>query len=336
MKKYLLPPTGDFYKTNLHCHTTFSDGKTTPEQVKDYYKKHGYNAIAFTDHDILIAHDELNDDEFIALHGFEVEINESAPTGTPFKFIKTCHICFVALEPDNMVQPLWHRSKYLFGHAPEHRNEVIFDENEPDFEREYTGERISEMMRIGREKGFFVTYNHPTWSMESYPEYTGYNGMYAMEIINHECCTAGYDDHNERVYDDMLRAGKRIYCIAADDNHNYDSMCGGFTMIKADKLEYKALTDALVKGNFYCSEGPEIKELWIEDGKVHIETSEAAEIRINYGYRRAARVIEKDGIAVTDATFPFDTDDIYFRITVKDKSGKFAYTNAYFIDELTL
>lgn len=334
MKKYLLPPTGEFFKTNLHCHTTYSDGQNTPEQIKEYYKAHGYSAVAFTDHDILIAHDYLNDDKFIALHGFEAEINDSAPIGTPGKVIKTCHICFVALDEGNMVQPLWHRSKYLFAHAPEHKHEVLFDENEPDYEREYSSECISEMMRIAREKGFFVTYNHPTWSMESYPEYIGYNGMHAFEMVNYSCCVGGYDDHNERVYDDMLRAGKHIYCIAADDNHYPTDMCGGYTMIKADKLEYKALTDALVKGSFYCSEGPEIKELWIEDGKVHIETSDADEIRINYGYRRAARVIEKDGIAVTDATFSFDADDLYFRITVKDKTGKFAYTNAYFTNEL--
>ena len=27
MKKYLLPNTGNYYKANLHCHTTLSDGK---------------------------------------------------------------------------------------------------------------------------------------------------------------------------------------------------------------------------------------------------------------------------------------------------------------------
>lgn len=43
--------------------------------------------------------------------------------------------------------------------------------------------------------------------------------MNAMEIVNHECCELGYPEHNERVYDDMLRGGKRIYCVATDDNH---------------------------------------------------------------------------------------------------------------------
>ena len=35
MKKYLLPPGGQFYKANLHCHTTCSDGNLSPEAVAE-------------------------------------------------------------------------------------------------------------------------------------------------------------------------------------------------------------------------------------------------------------------------------------------------------------
>ena len=38
MRKYLLPKDGNFYKANLHCHTTVSDGRLTPEEVKNAYK----------------------------------------------------------------------------------------------------------------------------------------------------------------------------------------------------------------------------------------------------------------------------------------------------------
>ena len=33
MKKYLLPETGNFYKANLHVHTTISDGALSPEEI---------------------------------------------------------------------------------------------------------------------------------------------------------------------------------------------------------------------------------------------------------------------------------------------------------------
>ena len=64
MKKYLLPKDGNFYKANLHCHTTLSDGRLTPEEVKEFYKNRGYSIVAYTDHDILIPHDDLNDENF--------------------------------------------------------------------------------------------------------------------------------------------------------------------------------------------------------------------------------------------------------------------------------
>ena len=56
MRKYLLPNEGQFYKANLHCHTTVSDGKLQPEIVKKVYKANGYSVVAFTDHDLMLPH----------------------------------------------------------------------------------------------------------------------------------------------------------------------------------------------------------------------------------------------------------------------------------------
>ena len=50
MRRYLLPETGNFYKINMHSHSTLSDGKQTPEELKEFYKAQGYAAIAYTEH----------------------------------------------------------------------------------------------------------------------------------------------------------------------------------------------------------------------------------------------------------------------------------------------
>ena len=339
MKKYLLQETGKFYKANLHCHTTLSDGRLTPEEVKELYKNLGYSIVAYTDHDIMVPHDDLNDDSFLSLHGFEVEVNERS--GKPWPETKCLHMCCIGIDPENIVQPLWHREAYLFGNAPLHRNEVTFDENEPDYVRSYGSEGGSEMMQIARDKGFFVTYNHPSWSLEAYPDYMGYNGMHAFEMYNGGCLAAGYADYHPRVYDDMLMGGKKLYCIGADDNHNvqnpqsrkFDSGWA-WTMIKADSLDYRAITKALVDGQFYASEGPEIYELTFEDGRIRIECSEADRIVCNYGVRHAELAIDETGDSIKSATFGMNPDWKYFRITVIGKDGKTACTNAYFADDL--
>ena len=339
MKKYLLQETGKFYKANLHCHTTLSDGRRTPEEVKEIYKNLGYSVVAYTDHDIMIPHDELTDDGFLALNGFEYEINK--PGASNFSEVVTCHICFIGIDPDNITQPMWNEAYARIGNSQKNTCLVKFDENEPPYVREYSGEAISKMMQTARDKGFFVTYNHPSWSLEAYPEYMGYNGMNAFEMYNGGCLAAGYADYHPRVYDDMLMCGKKLYCIGADDNHNGANLNSrrsdsgwAWTMIKADSLDYSSVTRALVDGQFYASEGPEIYELTFEDGKAHIECSNADRIVCNYGVRHAELAIDETGDGITSATFGMNPDWKYFRITVIGKDGKTACTNAYFAEDL--
>ena len=41
MKNQVLLPDSGYFKANLHCHTTLSDGDFTPEQMKEAYMAHG-------------------------------------------------------------------------------------------------------------------------------------------------------------------------------------------------------------------------------------------------------------------------------------------------------
>ncbi len=341
MKKYLLPKNGNFYKANLHCHTTVSDGAWTPEKVKEEYKKRGYSIVAYTDHNALIDHSDLTDKDFVALNGFEIDITDENPQLKPQER-KSCHICYIALDKNNITQPCYNRTNYIYTeNANELRKIIEHDENKPDFTRDYTHEGINAFIKEGRDCGFFVTYNHPIWSLHDYTDYSGYKGMNAMEIYNHGCGYAGYSDYCPQVYDEMLRLGNRIYCIATDDNHNgkyppyinYDSF-GGFTVIKATKLEYNTITAALVAGEFYASQGPEIYELYYEDGTINIKCSDAEKIILSTGVRRVCYKFGENGGVVNQASFSVDPTDKYIRITVTDKHGKNANTNAYFVDEL--
>ena len=338
MKRILLSNAKNFYKANLHCHTNCSDGKLTPAMLKEEYKSLGYSIVAYTDHDIFITHDELTDESFLALHGFEVEINEnSVYPGKPE--LNSCHICMIAIEPDNLIQPLWN-SKYAFaGKASTYIPEVKRDCE--DYEREYSCEGISKMMETYRNRGFFVTYNHPTWSGERYPQYTGYHGMHAMEMMNGSSSTILREEYNPRVYDDILSVGQRIYGIGADYNHNHSKKGSAewdsgiaFTVINAEKLEYKTITQALLDGNFYASEAPKIYELTYDDGSVRIKTSPATRIICTCDIRCTYGKDADPGEIITECEFKLHENVKWFRITVVDINGKHACTNAYFTDSL--
>ena len=79
MKKSLFPPKGKFYKANLHSHSTVSDGKHTPKEMMEYYKAHGYEILALTDHELLVDHSELNQEDFLLLPGYEYAFIEDVP-----------------------------------------------------------------------------------------------------------------------------------------------------------------------------------------------------------------------------------------------------------------
>ena len=334
MKKFLLPENGNFYKANLHCHSTISDGRMTPEEIKEVYKEKGYSIVAYTDHELMIPHHELSDENFLAMTGYEVGVDKRINPGEPQT---TCHICFVALSPDIDKHPFYNKEKnnYAWGNAAKLAPLYAkYDENEPDFIKTYSAECVSEMMRIGREKNFFVTYNHPTWSIQNAYDYLPYKGMHAMEIFNNSCLVNGYEDYNPRVYDDFLRSGTRLYCIGADDNHGTIDACGCYIKIKADKLEYNTIGKALLDGNFYASNGPEIYDLFVEDDKVVVTCSPAAKVTMMTGYRKAGIVRPDGDTPLTRAEFTLNPNQVYFRLTVTDKNGNHACTNAYFIDEL--
>ena len=316
MKRYLLPPTGNFYKANLHTHSTVSDGHFTPAEIKERYQELGYSVVAFTDHNNFVAHDELTDEHFLALHGFEWDVTESV---TPPVCPRCCHLCLIALDPNNMEAP-------------------SFRPGEP---RQYDPEYINGLIKTARESGFFVTYNHPVWSQERYPEYIQYEGMNAMEICNYVCRVMGYPEYNSQIYDDMLRAGKRIFCIGADDHHAhwdvdgpYRDYGGAFIVLKAEELNYRAVAKALEQGHFYASQGPQIQELWVEDGHLHLTCAPAQRVDFAYGIRRGESVRAAEGESVTHASCCLPEDAIYVRATVWDEKGRPADTNAYFLDEI--
>lgn len=352
MKKYLLPQTGNFYKANLHAHTTVSDGEYSPEEVKKMYKEHGYSVVAFTDHHVMVPHMDLAEEDFLPLIGWEMgfgEIDQEAikrygedsPIVQRF-YRRNCDICCISPSPDVLEQPCYHRTEYVSGFMEPWRAYVHFDENEPDFERTFTPECINEAIKRHVDRGFFVTYNHPGFSQANYTEYSKYHGMHAMEICNFGSLVTGWPDYNEKEYEDMLRGGERIYCIATDDNHNHsrsrenypDDSFGGFTMIKAEKLEYETLIKAMKAGNMYASQGPLIHELWLEDGKLHIICTDAERIVMSTASRRIGFAHNIDGSLINSASFDVFPEDGYVRLTVTDASGKHANTRAYFIDEL--
>lgn len=334
MKKYLLS-LGTYYKANLHAHSTVSDGQLTPAQLKEEYKKHGYSILAVTDHELVVDHSDLSDKDFLMLTGFEYAVCEDLDG---YVHSKTIEFNMFARDPHNVTQVCFDPSTVIHGDI--WRADVAKLTEEGIVKKEYTPEFLQHVIDEGRAHGFLVSLNHPHTSMETIEMFKHFDGLFAMEIYNHIGFIHGTYDYNPQVYDQMLRLGKNIWCIAADDCHSdcpdTDPICdkfGGFVMLHADKLEYGAVIDALERGDFYSSEGPEIRGLYVEDNKVHVLTSPAKFITICTGHRHNWIAAAKKDETITEAVFDLPIGDPYMRFSVTDREGNHADTHAYCPDD---
>ena len=331
MKKWLYPDTGKFYKCNLHCHTNISDGQQSPEEVKAFYKENGYSAVCYTDHEVLIDHRDLCDNEFIALHGYEVAIKQDLTKHTA-NFMPVYHFNLIAEKQDNLLMPRCFKDNPSYpGKSKEWFDKYAkYDENDLITTTKYDKEWISNYLCAVRDAGFLVTYNHPQWSLQNCNDYIGLRGLHAIEALNGSCYALG-DASTSIHLEQMIRSGMNVASVGGDDNHHVSKSGKAWTMIKAQDLSYDSLIDGYKNGYCYASCGPEINELYIEDGKIFIKTSHAALIFLR-GEGRHCQIAQN----CSEAVFEYMPQLFgkYFRIEVKDESGKCAFTGAFYCDSL--
>ena len=294
--------------------------------------------LAITDHEGLFYHNELDDDDFITIAGTELAFYKMK--NDPYI---TAHICFYKKDPSEIYQPgvnpAFVHPSFRWTNDSEMKKHLK-PKGEP-FSMLYTAENINHVLKTMKEEGFISTLNHPTWSMQYYCDYIRYDNVDNLEIYNHACFNSGHDEHNGHAYDALLRnRGYRLNVTCCDDNHrhitneNHD-MFGGFTVFKAPSLTYANIIDSFEKGIFYCSEGPDISELYAEDGYIVLKSKTPLQlIRLVSGEQHVQVKHMKNNEPVYEARFEIRSDVGYIRLEATDMTGKRAYTNAYFVEEL--
>ncbi len=302
-KMWLLPENGNLYKANLHCHSTISDGKFKPEELKKMYMEKGYHAIAYTDHQVCVPHPELTDENFVALTGLEIAFGIRKATSV--------HVCGIARNPMAELEIL----------------------NEPMDDMEKINAGIARL----NESNYITTLNHPRWSGMSASDIAAIGNVANMEVLNgYELIQDGYGD-SSACYEFELRRGRKVRPLATDDSHTM-SLPGapgyeyfqGFTVLKAPELSYQALINALDAGAFFASTGPMFKNLWLDNGVLHVECSPVCGVYVHGQlYSHRATVLEgSDCIEVVDIPVGdvFANSDYLF-VQIVDTKGKRAWSS---------
>lgn len=338
IKMYLISPQYKQFKANLHCHSTFSDGKKTPTELKKMYKDKGYSILAITDHEVPKNHSDLNDDKFLTITGYEAYIRPN-PDCKSDVYGKEIHINLFARNPQNEAIVCFN-SKYCKYITDEQKQKLkkVGSQNT----REYSVEYINKFIKTAKENGYIVTYNHPWWSMEDEADVLAYEGYFSMEMCNYSAYIIGGGlEYNGGLYDKMLCNGKRVFCHSADDNHNLapisspkNDSFGGFTMIIPKDFTYDAIIEAMETGEMYSSMGPLIYEVSMVGNRIHIECSDVEKIMVFTGSKSPKIKFADFGGTISSADFEIDDRAKYVRVSVCDKNKCFADTRGFFRDEL--
>ena len=298
---------GKMLKGGLHCHTTRSDGALSPEETIRYHAQNGYDFLALTDHKIYNFQNFAPETGVTVIPGMEFD-NGRMPCDIGFRCFHT--ICIGPKKEDGN------------GFSQDERPETA---NAPDQEayQPYLDE-------IHAKKNLTV-YCHPQWSSTPARYFEKLKGNFAMEIWNSGCALHCDMDADAAYWDELLGQGIRIYGVATDDGHSIDSHCRGWVMVRAEN-DVNAILKALEEGRFYSSCGPEIYDFRVEDGKVIVECSAAARIRLQSD---AHPTVVRIGEGLTRAEFDLDSwcgPYAYVRATVVDSSGRLAWTNPIYLD----
>jgi hypothetical protein len=75
MMDYLNPYAGcgaQWYKGNIHAHTTASDGRLSPEEMCEVYRRAGYDFLAITDHNTLTDTSPYSSSDFLTIPAVEI------------------------------------------------------------------------------------------------------------------------------------------------------------------------------------------------------------------------------------------------------------------------
>ncbi|MBR5388045.1 MAG: hypothetical protein IK147_01105 [Clostridia bacterium] len=331
MKKYLIDPRKLWCKANFHCHTNISDGAFTPAEIKELYKKQGYKIVAYSDHKVIVDNSYLCDDDFVALTAVEYNMEGGSWTADKWQDTECIHLNLFAKDPHNTFHTAC-SVKNIDGWQYEKYKDTFRCDG---YTRVFTLESINETIKRANEAGFLVQYNHPNWSLNTQDLYLNLEGLWSVEILNYATEIESASDYCPYIYQQMLDNGKKLFCSMGDDNHNYGKSLvgsfGGFNYVGVDKLSYGNVMNAMEKGDFYCSSGPQIHALYIEGDRIFVECDPAENIVFT---SRKRRFTNYAGKGLTFAEFAlWDVKD-FFRITVCDGKGGRAHTRAYFADEI--
>lgn len=284
-------PAARYWKGNLHTHSLWSDGDDYPEMIADWYKSHGYDFLAMTDHNRLSDGERWVDAEPKSKAGGVAMKKYLARFGDAWvERRQEKDKAQVRLKPLSEFRSLLDEAgKFLmipgeeithsFARLPVHINAI----NLRDPIRPVDGTDVVETIRVNyravaeqrKKTGWrmIASLNHPNfgWGIRA-EDMILTDELRFFEVFNGHSGVRNYGDalhvDCEKMWDIVLalRLGKYrlpvVYALATDDSHAYHAWGlgktnpgRGWVMVRAPHLSAEAIVRGMEAGDFYASSG---------------------------------------------------------------------------------
>ncbi len=291
---------GRWFKGNLHTHTSNSDGEMSPQKIVKAYEEAGYDFLSITDHGKLTDVEELTSQRLLLIPGEEVCVG-SSENGKFF------HIVGVGIR----------------GAIPVN-----------DFDRSEAPQRAINLIR---EVGGEAIIAHPYWSGLIQSDLVGLQGHLGLEVYNTTCELDIGKGLSSVHWDDLLTKGLRLLGFAVDDAHSKErpylpqDSCRAWINVKAESFTEDSIMDSIRRGLFYSSNGPEIRNIEIEDDNIKVSSSPARSITFISNEWLGQKNTAETG-TIEEACYTLIGGETYVRIEVTDREGRTAWSNPFYIE----
>lgn len=302
-----------FQRGNVHTHSTRSDGHSSPGEVASWYRDHGYQFLALTDHELRVDPDDLRELQrpgFIMVAGEEIT---SAAGATPVHVNAICSTSTIS------------------GGLYANRESAL-------------AAAVAET----RAQHAAAIVNHPNyeWALDADTIHRALSGSYGLEIWSgHPLVhTAGDVDHpsHESIWDSLLTQGDSVTGLAVDDEHDLDaehpsmaSLPGrGWIATFGGDTTRDSICDAILHGRLYCSSGAELRRIALDRDSLSVWVTDRSAVVEFFGDDgRVLATVTPGSSAPTpygfEIRYALRGDETYVRARVLVHGRGAAWTQAY-------
>ena len=299
----------NWYKGNTHTHTLWSDGDAPPEVSVEWYKSHGYDFLALSDHNILSQGDRwyaVRPDERLTpehLAALKEQFGDAWPVlrgeGETLQMkLKTLPELKAHFEsPDEFLLIQAEELTDAFKDWPVHVGAVNLQEQIPpqggDSVYDVMQRNVDAVRRQSEQTGhpMLTHLNHPNfgWGVTA-EDLIKLEGDRFFEVFNGHPGVRNWGDAahpgTDRMWDivNSMRLTQKqpvLFGVATDDTHHYYEMkvgksnAGrGWVMVNAARLDPDEIIRAMQRGDFYATTGVLLETVRADRSELRIEVAE--------------------------------------------------------------